>query len=255
VTEVLAPAPGRWFRPARIDQDAPVRLFLFHCAGGSASMYRDWPATLPDDVACQCVQLPGRQDRLSEPAFDDIEPLVDAVRDQWLTEADDRPYAFFGHSMGALVAYRLAVAIERSGDVGPVLLGAAAWAPRGFRVVRPELADLPESEVLDWIRRLGAVPAQVYQDPALLSLVLPVMRSDVAVYASYVDDGAMVGCPVVTYSAAADPLGPTAAMRSWCGRTRYYLGNREYPGGHFFINEHTLAIATDFTRLLRRQVI
>jgi surfactin synthase thioesterase subunit len=198
--------------------------------------------------------LPGRQERLAEAAFMDIESLADAIRDQLRLDADDRPYAFFGHSMGALIGYRVAVAMERAGDIGPVLLGAAAWAPDGFTAVARDPGEMSDVEVLEWIRRLGAVRARVCENPSLLALVLPAMRSDVAVCTSYVDDGAAIGCPIVSYSAAADPLVPTAAMGSWDGRTAYYLGNREYPGGHFFLHEHTLAIATDFIRLLRRRV-
>jgi surfactin synthase thioesterase subunit len=215
-------------------------------------MYRDWPALLPADVGVQCIQLPGRQERIAEPAFTDMAPLIEALRAELLPELDDRPYAFLGHSMGAQIAYRLAVAVERAGAPGPALLGAVAWAPEGFRTVPPAQADLPRDELLAWIRGLGSAPAEVFDDPALLSLVLPAMRSDLVTYASYRDDGAGVGCPVVSYGGTADPLLPPGAMASWRTRTPSYLGNREFPGGHFFIYEQATAIATDLTRLLHR---
>lgn len=252
MTDTLAPSAGRWFRPEYTDPDTPIRLFLFHCAGGAASMYRSWPEVLPDDVAHQCIQLPGRQERITEPAFSDIEPLVEAVHDQLRMENDERPYAFFGHSMGALVAYRVAVRMERAGDVGPALFGAAAWTPQSFSNVTKGQAYLSEPQALEWIQRLGAVPPKLYEDPALLARALPAIRSDVSACASYVDDGATLRCPIVTYSATADPLVPAGAMAAWRTRTEDYLGNREFPGGHFFINDHRLAIATDFIRLLRR---
>jgi surfactin synthase thioesterase subunit len=78
------------------------------------------------------------------------------------------------------------------------------------------------------------------------------MRSDLVTFASYRDDGAGVACPVVSYSATADPLLPNGSMASWRARTPRYLGNREFPGGHFFIYEQATAIGTDLTRLLQR---
>jgi surfactin synthase thioesterase subunit len=215
-------------------------------------MWAGWPALLPPDVVPVRVQLPGRHERLAEPPYTDLEALVEALRLELLTDLDDRPYAFFGHSMGAQLAYRLAVALERAGEVGPALLGVCAWAPEGFDTVPPERADLPETEVLAWIRGLGSAPPEVFADPALLALVMPALRADLTACASYHDDGAPVRCPVVTYSANADPLLPNGSMASWRTRTPHYLGNREYPGGHFFVYEQAMAIATDLTRLLRR---
>jgi surfactin synthase thioesterase subunit len=252
MTELMAPVSGRWFHPSEVDSEARLRLILFHCAGAGAAMWSDWAALLPADIGLQCIQLPGRQERMAEPAFTEMDPLIEALRIELMTEVDDRPYAFLGHSMGAQIAYRLAVAVERAGDVGPALLGACAWAPEGFQTVPPEQADLPEAEVLAWIRSLGSAPAEVFDDPAVVSLVLPAMRSDLAAFASHTDDGATVGCPVVSYSATSDPLLPNGSMASWRARTPSYLGNREFPGGHFFVYEQATVIATDFTRLFQR---
>jgi surfactin synthase thioesterase subunit len=249
VTGLIAPA---WFQTGEREAEATHRLFLFHCAGAGAAMYRDWQSLLPQDVGAVCVQLPGRQERIAEPAFTSMTALIDVLCEELLAELDDRPYAFFGHSMGALVAYRLAVAMSSTGGPQPALLGACAWSPEGFRTVPPETADLSEAEVLHWIRSLGSAPADVFDDPALLSLIIPAMRADLATFASCVDDGAVLECPVVSYSAAADPLLPNGMMSSWRHRTRAYLGNREFPGGHFFVYEQAGAIAADLVQQFRR---
>jgi surfactin synthase thioesterase subunit len=246
------PASGRWLQPAEVDQQAPLRIFLFHYAGGGASMWRDWPQVLPADIAVQCIQLPGRQERFGEAAHTDFDALIGAIREELSAELDDRPYAFLGHCMGAQIAYRTAVAIERSGAPGPSLIGVAAWAPDGFYTVPPERADLPEEDLIRWVRGLGSLPADAYADPELLSLVIPAMRADLLACASYVDDGARVSCPIVAYSAKEDPLLARGAMASWASRTPEYLGNCEFPGGHFFIHEETVALAVDFARLFRR---
>src|SRR5262245_54254798 len=112
-----------WLHPPESDPDAAVRLFLFHHSGGSAAMYNGWPDMLPGDIDCRRVQLPGRQERHRDPPYTELDPLVSVVSTVVGAELDGRPYAFFGHSMGALLAYRLALTMARTAGAGPVLVG------------------------------------------------------------------------------------------------------------------------------------
>jgi len=251
MTNQVAPVSGRWLQPSEVDPDVDLRVFLFHYAGGGASIWKGWSELMPD-VGVQTIQYPGRQERIGETAYTDMDELVEAIRVELANEVDDRPYAFLGHCMGSQVAYRTAVAIERAGDTGPALLGLAAWSPVGFRTVSPEQADMNQEELLGWVRSLGSLPEDAYADPDLVALLVPVMRADLLACASYVDDGAMVSCPIVTYSAKEDPLLPRGANVAWATRTADYLGNVEFPGGHFFIHHEELSITTDFVRLFRR---
>jgi surfactin synthase thioesterase subunit len=240
----------RWFQPDEADPDAEVRLFLFPYAGGNTAMYREWPDLFPADVAAQAVQLPGRVDRRSEEPFDAMDPLVEAMCEAFSAELDDRPYAVFGHSMGALLAYRLALAMEGEGRA-PILLGAAGWAPEGFAVPTQEQLDLPQDELVEWVVSLGSVPPELYQDPELLAMTMPPTRADLKICVDHTDDGAAMKCPVVTYTAKEDPLMSSEATNSWIPRCSAYLGNCEFPGGHFFIYHEALAITADLTRHLR----
>jgi surfactin synthase thioesterase subunit len=248
----VKPWAGQWFQPATASIAAPVRLFLFPCAGAGASMYHEWLTQLPADVAVQCVQLPGREDRGLEAVIPSLEPLVDLLLEALSDESDGRPYAFFGHSMGALVAYRLAVALAREGSQRPALLAVAGWAPEGFQMPTAGQTAWTDAEVVEWMLALGALPPRLVDDPEMLGLALPAIRADLALCAGYVDDGAGVGSPVVAYSGAADRLIAPAAMACWSGRSPTYLGNRTFPGGHFFLRQHALAITTDLTPVLRR---
>lgn len=240
----------RWFQPAQVDPEATLRLFLFPHAGSGASIYNQWPGLLPRNVAHQCVQLPGRQDRRSEETFTEMEPLIEALRGAIDAELDDRPYAFFGHCMGAQLAYRLALMIEQDGGNGPAIVGASGWAPEGFLTPTLEQANMPEDQLLGWIKNLGSVPKEIMDDPGAMAMIIPAMRADLAVVASYVDDGAALRCPVVTYSGNSDQLMTPGAMGSWSTRTAQYMGNSEFHGDHFYINDpdHALAITTDLVR-------
>ncbi|MDH2428357.1 alpha/beta fold hydrolase [Sphaerisporangium sp. TRM90804] len=244
---------GLWLRPGDVDPDAVARLFLFHHSGGSAAAYREWPGLLPSDVAVQCVQLPGRQDRRHEAPYDRLEPLAEVLAAVIGSELDGRPYALFGHSMGALLAYRVALALERGGWRGPVLVAASGWAPAGFTMpARQMLARMSDPEVAEMMRRLGALPPEILRDAESLAQAVRTMRADSAACASHRDDGAAVGCPVVAYAGRHDPLVAPEAMGSWASRTPHYLGTRTFPGNHFFIRGQEPAVTADLVALLRR---
>ncbi|MEH0424309.1 thioesterase II family protein [Streptomyces sp. B21-083] len=253
MTEPVAALADRWFQPESAP-DAGARIFLLHYAGSGASVFHDWPPRIPADVSVQCVQLPGRQERYGEDMFTDVKPLVQTLADCFAAELDGRPYAVFGHCMGALIGYRVTVELHERGELPPVLLGASAWAPKGFRTPPLEQLQVPQSELVDWARGLGSLPESILDDAEALSLMMPAMRADLEVCASYEDDDATVPCPVVTYSAGNDPLVDPEAMASWVPRTDSYLGNRLFQGGHFFLHEQTTSITADFVRLLLGRV-
>jgi surfactin synthase thioesterase subunit len=245
---------GHWFQPVEVSSDAPLRLFLFPHAGSGGAIYRNWDALLPQDFAHQIVSLPGREKRTGEPAFTEIEPLVEALHEAVLEELDDRPYAFFGHCLGAQLAYRVAVGMKRDGDRGPVLIGASGWAPEGFAQSTYEQSQMPEPDLIEWMKTLGSFPDDVYGDTEVMDMIIPVLRADLAVCATYVDDCGEVTCPIVSYSGRSDPLMSSGAMASWRPRTPSYLGNSEFAGDHFYIDnrEHAVAVISDLTRHLQR---
>jgi surfactin synthase thioesterase subunit len=246
---------SRWFLP-EADPVAPIRLFLFPHAGSGGLIYRPWPTLLPDNIAYQVVQLPGREMRRNEPAFFEIEPLIEALYEALADELDERPYAFFGHCLGAQLAYRVTLALERDGLRGPVLLAASGWTPVGFEVPTVEQAHMPEPELIRWMKSLGSFPAETFDDPELLAMIIPALRADIELSTTYVDDGAPIDCPIVAYSGQSDPLMAADAMSAWIPRTSAFLGHSTYPGGHFYIdnNENRVAVITDLTRHLARQL-
>jgi surfactin synthase thioesterase subunit len=254
MTERSTSPSNLWFQPSEADPDSGLRLFLFPHAGSGASIYKEWPELLPGDIAHHCVQLPGRQDRSAEDMFTEMEPLVEALQDAITQELDDRPFAFFGHCMGAQLAYRLAVALEKSGRQGPVIVGVSGWAPKDFKTPTLEQAYMPIEELKEWIRELGSVPTEIMDDPKALEMIIPAMRADLAVVASYLDDGAPLSCPIVSYSGNKDQLMGPGAMASWTDRTSSYLGNSEFHGDHFYMNniDNTIGVTSDLVRHIKR---
>ncbi|GAA4411394.1 alpha/beta fold hydrolase [Actinokineospora soli] len=245
-----------WFETAAGNPDAPLRLFLLPHAGSGGTIYRNWGSLLPADIAQHVVCAPGRERRFAEPAYTEIEPLVDALYDALLDELDDRPYALFGHCLGAQLAYRVAVNIHRDGERAPLLVGASGWAPEGFQQSTYEQSQMPEPDLIEWMKTLGSFPQEVYGDPAVMARIIPALRADLAVVSTYVDDAADCGVPLVSYSGKSDPLMYPGAMESWRTRTPEFLGNSEFTGDHFYIDtpEHAVAVTADLTRHLQRRM-
>jgi surfactin synthase thioesterase subunit len=246
---------GSWFQPAGARTDAPWRLFLFPHGGGSAAPYVRWSALLPPEVELVLVQLPGRHDRAAETPFTELVPLLDELRAELGGELDGRPYAFFGHSLGAMLAYRLTLMLEDDGEQPPALLGVSSWAPLRSRDGVQELSGLDDAELVAVARELDLLPEAIAASPDMLRFVLPALRADLSVYADYGEPaGKTVSCPLVAYGANDDPLLQPNAMTAWAeGRSRHFLGVSSYPGGHFYLDEHAISVAADLTRHLHRE--
>jgi surfactin synthase thioesterase subunit len=242
--------PSRWFPPVRQKPGARARLYLFPHGGGNAAAYRGWAEHVGDDVELVIVSLPGRAARTRETPFTAIEALVSAMRDMLVEHLDHRPYSFFGHSLGALLAYRLTVELDRGGAAGPVLLGVSAWAPGAHHPVLDRVQDMPDATLLNQMRALGSLPPGMHDDTTAADSALRTLRADGGVYNSYLDDGAPVPCPVLAFAGESDPLVQPDAMAAWGPRTGSLLGVRTYPGGHFYVQDHAAAVAGDVTRAL-----
>jgi surfactin synthase thioesterase subunit len=244
----------RWFTPVEPPAQARIRLFLIPHAGSGAAAYRGWSRLLPAEIGVQALTLPGRQSRRAEPLPVDWETLLDDLYNGMLATLDDeRPYALFGHCIGAMLAYRLTVRLEAQGDPPPSLLGMSGWAPAGFFRAPPGSEKLPISELSGLFKDLGAFPEELWDDPDMLDLVLPPVIADFRIAAQYEDDAAVVDCPLVSYAGQADPLlVEPDAMTAWTERSHRYLGHQEYPGEHFYIANHAAAVMSDFTRRLMR---
>jgi surfactin synthase thioesterase subunit len=244
----------RWFTPAQPPPEARIRLILLPHAGSGAAAYRGWSRLVPADIGVQALTLPGRQSRRGEPLPEVLDSLLDDLHQALLTTLDDeRPYAFFGHCIGAMLAYRVAVRLEADGDPPPSLLGMSGWAPQGFYRAPAGAEKLSVSELAEPFRDLGAFPDELWADPDMLDLVLPPVIADFRMATQYEDDGAVVDCPLLSYAGQSDQLlVEPDAMKVWTERSRRYLGHQEYPGQHFYISEHATAVMSDFGRHMMR---
>jgi surfactin synthase thioesterase subunit/glycosyltransferase involved in cell wall biosynthesis len=219
-----APAAA-WFPGA--DAVEGLRLFWFPHAGGGAPA-RALPAICP-------VRLPGREARIAEAPFERMEPLVAALADA-IQPYLAQPFAFFGHSMGAAVAFELARLLRRRGQPLPKLLVASgARAPQFRRHYTPPPAPGDE-QFLEELRRLEGIPRDLIDDPAWMRAILPALRADAALYRKYVyTEDAPLDCPIRAYGGAADSNVRREYLEAWAEQTTASFAVRLFPGGHFYI--------------------
>lgn len=229
-------ATESWLTCPRPIPHPDLRLFCFPYAGRGASIFHHWPASLPGFVEVRPVQLPGREGRFRQPPFNRLLPLVEALAEglgPWL----DRPFAFFGHSMGALVSFELARELRRRGRPGPSCLvvsghGAPQLPPR-----TPPLRDLPDDEFLAKLSALGGLPDEAFRHAELLSLLLPVLRADFTACETYVcPEESPLACPISAYGGLEEHHTPREDLEAWNLHTTGRFRVRQFPGGHFFLH-------------------
>ncbi|MCR6487192.1 alpha/beta fold hydrolase [Amycolatopsis sp. OK19-0408] len=233
-----------WIRRFHPAPSATARLVCFPHAGGSASYFHPVSAALSPAVEVLAVQYPGRQDRHTEPLVDDLFVLADGLAEVLAAETAG-PVAFFGHSMGASLAFEVARRLEPRGTR---LLGLFVSGRRAPTAARDERTHEKDDEgLLAEVKRLSGTDAQVLENDELVRMVLPALRSDYKAAELYhYRPGADVSCPVVALIGDHDPKVTEAEARQWAAHTSGGFELKTYPGGHFYLNEHAAAV----TRLI-----
>lgn len=221
--------PAKWLRRPSQHRTPEIRLLCFHHAGGAASAYRRWPRLLPDSIEPVAVQLPGRAERFAEPAFQRRAPLVEALADV-LEPLLDRPFACYGLSMGARVAWALTHHLRERALPMPVALYLASAAA-------PDAEDRQahrRRDLVEYLREMGGTPPEVLAEPQLLELVLRTVRADLALSdALRFRPSEPLALPIVAFAGEDDPEGSPERMSGWRRETtgRFRLDVRA--GGHF----------------------
>ncbi|MGN2638355.1 thioesterase II family protein [Nocardia takedensis] len=217
--------------------DRRVRILCFPHAGGAASAFAGARADAPADLDLLPVQLPGRERRVHEPPFTELSALV-ADLDRWLSPYLEEPHAFYGHSMGAVIAYHLALRRARRDAPLPSAVILGACRPPHLLPI-PLLGNLSDDELVRMSLDIGGMSPALAQYPEWLSAALTLLRADLAVCAS-ADSGERtpLPCPLEVIAGAADHLVSPAQMAEWADYGASSFRTHTLPGGHFFVREN-----------------
>lgn len=251
----MAPAAGSWFPSIKGSAGAKLRLFCFPFAGGGASAFRGWTEHLPPGIALVPARLPGRETRLAEASFDSMGPLIEALSEA-ISPQLEKPFAFFGHSLGAVIAFELTRWLRTRGRPLPTALfvsGARAPQFRRGHVPPPPPSD---DDLLQELERLEGIPRDLLENQELLQLALPVLRADTAIYRNYIyTEGAPLECDIRAYGGNDDRRISRSEIEAWSEQTTRSFSCAMFPGGHFFIRsdeaEFLKALSSDLSRITR----
>lgn len=229
-------AAAPWFKLRKANPRAKTRLFCFPYAGGTANIFRAWAQYMPPGVELLGVQPPGRGQRMLEPPFADLQEMVTSLVDI-IGEHSDKPMAFFGHSMGAIVAFELTRRLRRESKAGPFHLFLSGRRAAQLSSEEEKTYDLPEPEFLESLRRLNGTPREVFEHAELLQLMLPLLRADFSVCQTYeYRPEPPLDCPITVFGGVEDPEAGRESLEAWSSQTSGGFSLHMLPGDHFFIN-------------------
>ncbi|WP_031071141.1 thioesterase II family protein [Streptomyces sp. NRRL WC-3742] len=230
-----------WIRRFQPAPAAPSQLVCLSHAGGSAGYFLPVARAMPTSVDVLAVQYPGRQDRSGEPCVEDVHELADLLVRE-LEPWADRPFTLFGHSLGASLAFETAVRLERAGIEVRGVVASGRRAPSRHREERVHLLD--DRALIRDLERLSGTDPKMLRDPEILAMILPYIRSDYKAAELYRSrPGAdSVQAPILVLTGDADPHVTDPEAAAWSEHTSGDFSRRVFPGGHFFLNDHALAI-------------
>ncbi|MEV6671061.1 alpha/beta fold hydrolase [Streptomyces sp. NPDC051162] len=220
--------------------DAP-RLVCFPFAGGAANCYFQLSRALSPEVEVLVIQYPGRQERLDEPCMESVQALADRIFDE-LSEHGlaDQPLTLFGHSMGSLVAFEVALRLQGHRTTPRSLIASGSRAPSARHEGSSSFTD---EELIEELRNLNGTDEKLLLNQEFMTLVLTVLRSDYRAVASYHHaSNSRLSCPITVLSGDQDPLVPAATAGAWEQHTSLAFRQQVFPGGHFFLDDHVDAI-------------
>lgn len=225
-----------WVTCPKPNQQAKLRLFCLPYAGGSASSFRTWSNNLPLTVEVCAIELPGRGTQIRSVPFSQLEPLVQAIA-QVLLPYLDKPFAFFGHSMGAIVSFELARVLRRQYEREPLHLFVSGRRAPQIPSSEPNIHTLSEPAFLDKLRRLNGTPQAVLENAELMQLLLPTLRADFAVIETYVyAEQLPLSCPITVFGGLQDDEVGLDDLQAWRQHTNANFALQLFPGDHFFLH-------------------
>ncbi|NEO84955.1 MAG: acyltransferase domain-containing protein [Spirulina sp. SIO3F2] len=239
-----------WIVNINTNPDAAIRLFCFPYNSGSIATFYDWPNQLPDNVEVLGIQLPGGADRRHDKPLPDITTVVQTLA-PLLKPYLDRPFAFYGHSLGALISFELAHELWQSYQLTPKMLWIGAWSAPHLLNPYPALENKTDEEVIRDILPLIDVPETVRQNIDMMRSLLPLLRNGAKLCENYqYVHSTPLNCPITVFSGSADQVIQGERITAWQQHTTHPLISQIFDGGHLFIHDVQDAVLANLSEKL-----
>ena len=224
-----------WVKCYQPVPNASVRLFCFPYAGSGAIAFRSWSGSLSPTIEVSAIEMPGRGTRIKENLLTRIDPIVEAIALALLPKLD-KPFVFFGHSMGAILAFECSRLLRKKYGLLPAhLFVSGRHAPQ--IPPKPSIHTLPTSEFISEVRRFNGIPEAVLENSELMEILLPILRADFEALETYVySHKSPLECQITAFGGLQDVNTSIDGLKAWANQTRSYFSLQMFTGDHFFIN-------------------
>lgn len=245
---------GVWFQSAPAGRRVELKLFCFPYAGGTALIYRNWAGLLPPTVQVIPVELPGRGARFKELPFTSMPALIEVLAEM-IMPLLDTPFAFFGHSMGAVIAFELARCLRSEYDRRPQSLFPSGRRAPQIPDTDPITYDLPRDEFIEELKRIGGTPKEVLEHAELIEIMIPLLRADFQLIQTYkyVAD-APLRCPIIAYGGLEDDEETRDLLSGWKEQTSSRFKLQMLAGDHFFLQSSEALLLRFLARELSQMI-
>jgi medium-chain acyl-[acyl-carrier-protein] hydrolase len=241
-----------WIRRPKVNPRARLRLFCFPFSGGAASFYNTWMSDLPWEIELCPVQLPGRGGRFRETPYTDMSPLVYSLSGI-IRLYSDVPFAFFGHSVGALIGFELARELRKRDGLGPVHLFVSGRRAPHIPHRGPFKHKMPGSELIQTLRQYNGTPELVLKEPDLMEIFLPILRSDFSVGETYTyGDDRSLDCPITAFGGSNDEETSHDDLMAWGEHTNADFRIKVFSGEHFYLKRAQAQLLHEITVDLKK---
>lgn len=231
-----------WFRLMSPERPCEINLVCFPYAGGSASVFRRWHCGLPDHVAVYGLEMPGRSVRFREPLVRSSSALIPQVGAALLAHIDG-PFAFFGYSMGAILAFETARWLREMHGVLPIHLYVAAMSAPHLPAAKQMRHTLGDESFWSGIKHLNGTPEELANNAEFIEVILPILRADVQIVETYTYTASRpLSCPITALAGSADRDCPSDTVVKWRAHTSARFRFQMFSGQHFFIRTEEQAV-------------
>lgn len=240
---------GSWLTSINESRDPTAQLFCIPYAGGGASVFRSWKKYLSPKIAAYAIQLPGRETRFSEPPDRDLKTVALAIADA-ITRTPNLPFAIFGHSLGAAIAYEVTAQLEAQ-NRKPLQLFISGRQSPDRKSLRKPIAHLPDEEFIEQLKAYNTTPREIFENSEIVELLLPMLKADFSMAENYQHQiNSKLQTPIIALGSKGDIWLSPESIANWANKTHGSFSSHWFEGGHLYLNQEAEALVRYIQQIL-----